>query len=138
MPTALCTTETHTENTPSKKEVSKIELLEIFDLALKSAQENLQASGAESLSGIANNYFAAFKDARDNLANNDVLPTVPGNDPHNVSSNENSPLRVALVGVYGFADCTNYESTSPHSIKTLRSLKPIADAIRINGLSIFT
>ena len=113
-------------------------LVALFDSALKNAAESLKLTGAETLGRVAQEYFAAFETARNLLADHGTLPVVPGNDPHNVSSDDNSPIRVALSGVYGFTMSDQYTEKSPNAIQTLKHLKPIADAIHLDGYSIFT
>lgn len=114
------------------------QLVGIFDTALKNAAASLELSKTETLGRVASDYFNAFENARNALANDGTLPIVPGNDPHNVSSEDNSPIRVALSGVYGFTMHSDYATKSPHTIATLNHLKPIANAIHMGGYSIFT
>lgn len=116
----------------------KNELLGIFDVALKNAGESLELAQGESLVKIAREYVAAFQTARNVLATKGDFPVVPGNDPHNLSREDSSPIRVALSGVYGFTMQNGHESKSPHTIETLNRLKPIANAIHMDGYCICT
>ncbi len=123
---------------PTQDQTKTTELIAIFDAALRRAYINLQRGKEESLSSVANSFYTAFQGARDNLANDNLLPIVPGNDPHNVSHEDNSTLRIAIAGVYGFPTSQSNTERSPHSIQALKEMQAIASEIHQRGLCIFT